>query len=200
MPCVQAQCASLPHDLSSMSTPPSELFTPDPCSRLPMEDSSSLPAISTLVGSAYVGDFDTTTYSCKITTSPATSFSPSVSSQAFKLDDFQVYGCYPGSFALLDETLASSDYYGSAVYAAGSSPNFQNQPTPVWDPPFTPCQPDKTQQLSMFSFSSQPEEEYFLSSEQQQQNMVSMHGSHLSQDPAVDCPRYQISCFCFLRM
>ncbi|KAM6947263.1 putative nuclear hormone receptor HR38 isoform 1-T2 [Lycodopsis pacificus] len=190
MPCVQAQYASLPHD-NYFSF---EFLNPDLSAKLVMDISgqndqlstSSLPGINTLVGNGYVGDFDA--YSCKITTSPPTStvsFShagvaesscPQMQSQAFKLDDLQVYGCYPGSFALscLDETLSSggSDYYGSPVYAAASPPTsgFQAQSAPVWDSPFSPypsappsSMADKgamAQQLSFFSFSSPAPEQH----------------------------------------
>lgn len=188
MPCVQTQYASLPHDTYFSS----EFMNPDLCAKLVMDISgqkdqlstSSLPSINTLVGNGYMGEFDA--YSCKITTSPpasTVSFShaavvencnPQMQSQAFKLDDLQVYGCYPGSFALscLDETLSScgSDYYGSPVYAAASppTPGFQTQSAPVWDSPFSPYPSappssvaDKAamaQQLSFFSFSPAPEQ------------------------------------------
>ena len=188
MPCVQAQYASLPHDAYFSS----EFLNPDLSAKLMMDingqkdqlSTSSLPSINTLVGTGYMGEFDA--YSCKITTSsPAStvSFSPAavaenscpqMPSQALKLDDLQVYGCYPGSFALscFDETLSScgSDYYGSPVYAAASppTPGFQAQPAPVWDSPFSPYPqappssvPDKpamAQQLSFFTFSPTPEQ------------------------------------------
>ncbi|XP_074487683.1 putative nuclear hormone receptor HR38 [Sebastes fasciatus] len=184
MPCVQAQYASLPHDNYFSS----EFLNPDLSAKLMMDISgqkdqlstSSLPSINTLVGNGYVGEFDA--YSCKITTSPpastvsfghagvAESSCPQMQGQAFKLDDLQVYGCYPGSFALscLDETLSScgSDYYGSPVYAAASPPTsgFQAQSASVWDSPFSPYPStpqssvaDKAamaQQLSFFTFSS----------------------------------------------
>ncbi|KAM7422328.1 hypothetical protein PAMA_010408 [Pampus argenteus] len=185
MPCVQTQYASLPHD-SHFS---SEILNPDLCAKLIMDISgqndqlstSSLPSINTLVGNGFMGEFDA--YSCKITTSPPASTgsfshatvaeSSQMQNQAFKFDDFQVYGCYPGSFALscLDETLSScgSDYYGSPVYGAPSptTPGFQAQPAPVWDSPFSPYNSappssvtDKaamTQQLSFFTFSPMPE-------------------------------------------
>ncbi|XP_041672200.1 probable nuclear hormone receptor HR38 [Cheilinus undulatus] len=186
MPCVQTQYASLPHDTFFGS----EFLNPDLSARVMMDiggqkdqlSTSSLPSINTLVGNGYVGDFDG--YSCKITTSsPASTVSfshttvtesPQMQSQAFKLDDLQVYGCYPGSFALscLDETLSScgSDYYGSPLYDAASppTPGFQTQSAPVWDSPFSPY-PSATpasvadkapmaQQLSFFSFSPTPEQ------------------------------------------
>ncbi|XP_022064291.1 probable nuclear hormone receptor HR38 [Acanthochromis polyacanthus] len=187
MPCVQAQYASLPHENYFSS----EFLNPDLSAKLVMDISgqkdqlsaSSLPSINTLVGNGYMGEFDA--YSCKITTSPpastvsfghtavADSSSPQIQNQAFKLDDLQVYGCYPGSFALscLDETLSScgSDYYGSPVYATASppTPSFQADSAPVWDSPFSPypsappsSMADKAMahQLSFFTFSPTPEQ------------------------------------------
>ncbi|XP_069012495.1 probable nuclear hormone receptor HR38 [Embiotoca jacksoni] len=188
MPCVQTQYASLPHDNYFSS----EFLNADLSAKLVMDISgqkdqlstSSLPSINTLVGNGYTGEFDA--YSCKITTSPpasTVSFShgavaegsiPQMQNQAFKLDDLQVYGCYPGSFALscLDETLSScgSDYYGSPVYATASppTPGFQTESAPVWDSPFSPYPSappssvaDKAamaQQLSFFTFSPVPEQ------------------------------------------
>ncbi len=188
MPCVQTQYTCLPHD--TYFSP--EFLNPDLSAKVMMDISgqkdqlsaSSLPSINTLVGNGYTGEFDA--YSCKITTSPpastvsftqatvAENSCPQEQSQAFKLDDLQVYGCYPGSFAFscLDETLSScgSDYYGSPVYAAASppTPGFQTQPTPVWDSPFSPypSAPSSSgtdnaplaQQLSFFTFSPTPEQ------------------------------------------
>ncbi|KAF7659634.1 hypothetical protein LDENG_00295070 [Lucifuga dentata] len=154
---------------------------------------SSLPSINTLVANGYVGEFDA--YSCKITTSPPTStvsFShttvaegPQMQNQAFKADDLQVYGCYPGSFALscIDETLSScgSDYYGSPVYAAASppTPGFQTHSAPLWDSPFSPYAvsplstvADKAamaQQLSFFTFSPSTEQHSPLGQQQDSQ-------------------------------
>lgn len=191
MPCVQTQYASQPHD-SYFS---SELLTADISAKLGMEirghndelSTPPLPSINTLVGNGYVGEFDA--YSCKITTAPpasavsfshtvaAESSSPQMQNQAFKLDDLQVYGCYPGSFAFscLDETLSScgSDCYGSPIYATASppTPGFQTESAPVWDSPFSPFPPatpssvDKTtmaQQLSFFNFSPTPEQQSTL--------------------------------------
>lgn len=188
MPCVQTQYASLPHDTYFSS----ELLNPDLSAKLMMDVSGqkdqlspfSLPSINTLVGNGYVGEFDA--YSCKITTTPpastvsfnhatgAESSGLHMQNQAFKLDDLQVYGCYPGSFALscFDETLSScgSDYYGSPAYAAASptTPVFQTQTAPVWDSPFSPYPSgplssgaDKAimpQQFSFFTFSPASEQ------------------------------------------
>ncbi|CDQ76578.1 unnamed protein product [Oncorhynchus mykiss] len=180
MPCVQTQYGTVPYDNNYFI---SEFLNPDLSAKPAMDigaqrdqlTASSLPSINTLVGSGYVGEFDA--YSCQITTSasnapsgPAAggSSSPQAQHSAFKLDDLQVYGCYPGSFALsyLDETLSScgSDYYGSPASATASppTPGFQSQPGSAWDSPFSPYSPgpgcwvaDKSglaQQPSFFTF------------------------------------------------
>lgn len=188
MPCVQAQYASLPHDTNYNS----EILNPDLSAKVMMDISSqkdqlsmsSLPSIHTLVGNSCMGEFDA--YSCKITASPpasTVSFShvsgsenscPQTQSQTLKMDDLQLYSCYPGSFALsyLDETLSScdSDYYGSPVYGASSppTPGFQTFSTSLWDSPFSPYPSapsasvaDKAasaQQLSFFTFSPPAEQ------------------------------------------
>lgn len=188
MPCVQTQYPSLPHDTNYNA----EFLNHDLTAKLMMDISgqkdqlsmSSLPSIHTLVGNGCMGEFDT--YSCKMTTSPpastvsfghatvAESSCPQMQSQAFKLDDLQVYGCYPGSFALsyLDETLSScdSDYYSSPIYATVSPPTsgFQAHSTPVWDSPFNPYptappssvdeKAGMAQQLPFFNFSPTPEQ------------------------------------------
>nr|XP_040060623.1 probable nuclear hormone receptor HR38 [Gasterosteus aculeatus aculeatus] len=183
MPCVQTQYAPQPHDNYFSS----EFLNPDLSAKSVMDiggqnehlSTSSLPSINTLVGNGYVGEFDA--YSCKITSPPASTVSfshaavpenscPQMQSHGFKVDDLQVYGCYPGSFVLscLDETLSScgSDYYGSPVYATGSPPTsgFQAQSAPLWDSPFSPypsaspsSMADKgsvAQQPSFFTFGS----------------------------------------------
>lgn len=189
MPCVQAQHASLPHDTNYNS----EFLNPDLSAKVMMDSSgqkdqlsvSSLPSIHTLVGNSCMGEFDA--YSRKITASPpasTVSFShvsgsenscSLMQNQALKMDDLQVYGCYPGSFALsyLDETLSScdSDYYGSPVYGASSSPptpGFQTFSTSLWDSPFSPYpsapsasvadKANSAQQLSFFTFSPPTEQ------------------------------------------
>ncbi|KAM9860061.1 putative nuclear hormone receptor HR38 [Aulostomus maculatus] len=205
MPCVQTQCVSLPHDNYFSS----EFLNSDLSAKLAMDISdqkdqlsmSSLPSINTLVGNGYMGEFDA--YSCKIAASPSTStvsFSHAtvaessgcqVQNQAFKLDDLQVYGCYPGSFALscLDETLSScgSDYYGSPGYASPPTPGFQGQSTPVWDSPFSHYssaqqstvadKPGVAQQFSFFTFSPTQEQHSPL-------------GQHREAQPGQDDPFY----------
>lgn len=233
MPCVQTQYPSLPHDTIYNS----EFLNHDLTAKLMMDISgqkdqlsmSSLPSIHTLVGNGYMGEFDA--YSCKMTTSPpastvsfshatmAESSCPQMQSQAFKLDDLQVYGCYPGSFALscLDETLSScdSDYYGSPVYATVSPPTtgFQAHSTPVWDSPFNPyptAPPSSVdekaamaQQLPFFNFSPTPEQHSPLGQHQDgqpgqdnlfllspQQHVSPLHCSLMSlEHTALECPQ-----------
>jgi len=173
MPCVQTQTGILPND--SLST---EFLNTDLNAKLVMDigdqlSASSLPSINTLVASGYVGEFDA--YSCKVTSAapaPGVSFSPSPVAggssphQNLKLDDFQVYGCYPGSFAFgyLDETLSScgSDYYNSPP-----TPSYQPPATPIWDSfsPYSSAPSSATvekavlaHQLSFFTFNPPTEE------------------------------------------
>lgn len=222
MPCVQAQHASLPHDTNFNS----EFLNLDLGAKVMMDISgqkdqlsaSSLPSIHTLVGNSCMEEFDA--YSCKITVSPpasTVSFSHVSGSenscsltqnQALKMDDLQVYGCYPGSFALnyLDETLSScdSDYYGSPVYGASSSPptpGFQTFSTPLWDSPFSPYpsaasasvadKANTAQQLSFFTFSPPTEQHSPLGQQDgqpdqdssfllSQQHVSSLHCSSMS--------------------
>ncbi|XP_037108734.1 probable nuclear hormone receptor HR38 [Syngnathus acus] len=180
MPCVQTQHVSLTHDTHFGS----DLLNPDPGAKLAMDigsqkeqlSTSLLPSINTLVGSGYIGEFDA--FSCKIPASASTStlsFGQSsvaesldcqMQNQAYKLDDLQVYGCYPGSFTLscIDETLSScgSDYYGSPGYPAASPPatGFQTLCAPLWDSTFSTYNsaPQADKQPSFFPFSPAPEQ------------------------------------------
>ncbi|KAL2090991.1 hypothetical protein ACEWY4_013254 [Coilia grayii] len=158
MPCVQTQYGTLPYENTYFN---SEFLNPDFTAKLVMDLSSqteqlaasSLPSINTLVGN-YSGEFDA--FSCQIPPAPSSSSSAQAGAEAssphgqqspLKLDDLQVYGCYPGTFALsyLDETLSScgSDYYGSPLSAAASppTPGYQTQQVSAWDSPFTPYSP-----------------------------------------------------------
>lgn len=150
MTCVQSQHGVQTYESSLFS---SEFLNPDFTSRLAMDvtdqldqlSAPSLPSITSLVG-GYVGEFDT--YSCQIATGAASTFAGGTSGQdSFKLDDLQVYGCYPGTFALsyLDETLSSSggsNCFGSPASAPSpSTPGFQHMS--AWDSTFGPCSPDE---------------------------------------------------------
>uniref|UniRef100_UPI0037E8B078 nuclear receptor subfamily 4immunitygroup A member 1 n=1 Tax=Semicossyphus pulcher TaxID=241346 RepID=UPI0037E8B078 len=102
-----------------------------------------LPSISSLVDS-HAGDFDA--YSCQFTAAPA-HVTPSLSQEnPFKLDDLQVFGCYPGAFTLSypDEagSPVGSDYFGSPASASSPpTPGFQGQHTSTWDSAFGPYSP-----------------------------------------------------------
>lgn len=103
----------------------------------------SLPSISSLVDTQ-VGDFDA--YSCQFTAAPAHVTPSSGQENPFKLDDLQVYGCYPGAFTLSypDEAVspAGSDYFGSPASASSpSTPGFQSQHVSTWDSAFGPYSP-----------------------------------------------------------
>ncbi len=150
MTCVQSQHGVQTYESSLFS---SEFLNPDFTSRLAMDvtdqrdqlSAPALPSITSLVG-GYVGEFDT--YSCQIATGAASSCLGGTSGQdSFKLDDLQVYGCYPGTFAFsyLDETLSSSggsNCFGSPASAPSpSTPGFQ--PMSAWDSTFGPCSPDE---------------------------------------------------------
>ncbi|XP_030625738.1 nuclear receptor subfamily 4immunitygroup A member 1 [Chanos chanos] len=168
MTCVQSQ-----HGIKSYETThcTSEFVNPDFTSGLVMDlsdpreqvSAQSLPSITSLVGS-YVGEFDT--YSCQIATAAMPTCTGNTTGQeSLKLDDFQVYGCYPGSFALsyLDDTVSSgsSNCFGSpASVPSPSTPGFQSGS--AWDATFGSCSPgplgwgsDKTllsQAPSFFTF------------------------------------------------
>ncbi|XP_038579594.1 nuclear receptor subfamily 4 group A member 1 [Micropterus salmoides] len=104
---------------------------------------SSLPNISSLVGTQ-AGDLDA--YSCQFTAAPAHVTPSSGQETPFKMDDFQVYGCYPGAFTLSypdeDVSPAGSDYFGSPASASSpSTPGFQSQHASNWDSAFGPYSP-----------------------------------------------------------
>uniref|UniRef100_A0A8C9XDL2 Nuclear receptor subfamily 4 group A member 1 n=1 Tax=Sander lucioperca TaxID=283035 RepID=A0A8C9XDL2_SANLU len=183
MPCVQTLYASLPHDTYFSS----EFLNPDLSAKLVMDISgqkdqlstSSLPSINTLVGNGYVGEFDA--YSCKMSTAPpastvsfshaavAESSCSQMQSQAFKLDDLQVYGCYPGSFALtqfMPLLLLHHLAFRPSLHLSGiplSAPTPQPPPSSVAD------KASMAQQLSFFTFSPAPEQQSPLGQHQDAQ-------------------------------
>lgn len=124
----------------------SEVQTTDFTSRLAVDMSSprdhlsapSLPSINSLVGTP-ASNFDA--YSCQFTSTPA-HITPSPGQETpFMLDDFQVYGCYPGAFMFSypDEAVSpsGSDYFGSSASTSSpSTPRFQSQHAPTWDSAF----------------------------------------------------------------
>ena len=122
-----------------------DLASPEAAPAVP----TALPSFSTFMD-GYTGEFDTFLYQLSGTAQPCSSASSSASSTSsssatspasasFKFEDFQVYGCYPGTLSgPLDETLSSSgsDYYGSPCSAPSpSTPSFQPpqlSPSPSW--------------------------------------------------------------------
>ncbi|XP_029283422.1 nuclear receptor subfamily 4 group A member 1-like [Cottoperca gobio] len=139
MTCIHPQHGSQLYENSLGS---SELQTSDFISKLAVDMSGqfsapSLPSISSLVDT----NFDA--YSCQFTAAPAHAPPSSGQETPFKLDDLQVYGCYPGAFTLSypDEAASpgGSDYFGSpASTSSPSTPRFQSQHTSNWDSAFGP--------------------------------------------------------------
>ncbi|XP_053338832.1 nuclear receptor subfamily 4 group A member 1 isoform X2 [Clarias gariepinus] len=149
MTCVQSQHGVQPYESMFFG---SELMNPDFTSRLTMDVSeqreqlstSSLPSITSLVG-GYGGEFDA--YSCQLATATASACTSATSGQdSFKLEDLQVYGCYPGTFTLsyMDDAVSTpggSNCFGSPVSAPSpSTPGFQSAPS--WDGAYGSCSPD----------------------------------------------------------
>lgn len=148
MTCIHPQHGSQPCEINLGS---SELQSTDFISRLAVDMSvprdhlsaPSLPSINSLVGTQ-VGDSDA--YSCQFTAAPAHVTPSSSQETPFKLDDLQVYGCYPGTFTLSypDEATSpvGSDYFGSPTSASSpSTPGFQSQHASNWDSAFGPYSP-----------------------------------------------------------
>ncbi|KAJ7426135.1 Nuclear receptor subfamily 4 group A member 1 [Pitangus sulphuratus] len=131
MPCIQAQ-------YGPCERCPAELLSPEG-GRFPMEVAGAdlaaapaLPSFSTFM-EGYAGEFDAFLYQL-----PAGGQSGAATAAAFKLEDFQVYGCYPSAFGgQPDETLSSSgsDCYGSPCSVPSpATPGFQQ--APGWDGSF----------------------------------------------------------------
>ncbi|XP_034393336.1 nuclear receptor subfamily 4 group A member 1 [Cyclopterus lumpus] len=148
MTCIHPQHGSQLYENSLGS---SELQSTDFISRLTVNMSSprdrlsapSLPSISSLVDTQR-GDFDA--YSCQFTATPAHVTPLSGQETPLKLDDLQVYGCYPGALTLSyqDEAVSpcGSDYFGSPTSTSSpSTPRFQSQHASNWDSAFGPYSP-----------------------------------------------------------
>lgn len=140
MPCIQMQHGTLPQSGGPCERYPADFLTPE-LSKFTMDlvnteiaATTSLPSFNTFMDN-YSGEFDTFLYQIPASSQPA----------SFKLEDFQVYGCYPGSFSSqLDETMSSSgsDYYGSPCsIPSPSTPGFQTPQVPAWESSFGPYSP-----------------------------------------------------------
>lgn len=146
MTCIHPQHGSQPSCENSLGS--LDLQSTDFISRLTADMSSprdhlsapSLPSIGSLVGT-HAGEFDA--YSCQFTTATAHTTPSSGQEMPFKLDELQVYGCYPGPFMLSypDESVSpsGSDYFSSPASASSpSTPGFQTQHASTWDSAFGP--------------------------------------------------------------
>ncbi|XP_059189367.1 nuclear receptor subfamily 4 group A member 1 [Centropristis striata] len=149
MTCIHPQHGSQLYENNLGSLEPESI---DLISRLAADMSSprdhlsapSLPSISSLVDT-HGGDIDA--YSCQFTAAPAHITPSSGQETPFKLDDLQVYGCYPGAFTLNypDEAVSpgGSDYFGSPASASSpSTPRFLSQHASNWDSAFGPYSPN----------------------------------------------------------
>lgn len=190
MTCIHPQHGSQPCEVSLGS---SDLQSTDFISRLSINMSGpqdpvsapSLPSVHSLVGSQ-AAEFDA--YSCQFTAAPAHISTSSVQDAAFKLDDLQVYGCYPGMFSLSypDESVSptGSDYFGSPKSASSpSTPAFQSQQGSNWDSAFGPYSPSPgywaTEEASVPHMPS-----FFTFGSGTVEDMVLLGQSHLpEQDP-----------------
>ncbi|XP_033942023.1 nuclear receptor subfamily 4immunitygroup A member 1 [Pseudochaenichthys georgianus] len=115
-------------------------------SNVPHVPTPTLPSINSLVDPHH--DFNS--YSCQFTAAPGTE-------TPFKLDDLQVYGCYPGGAFSLSFPDESSSPGGSDFTSSPSTPRFQ--PSSGWDSSYGPSfwapdDPSGPQEASFFTFSS----------------------------------------------
>ncbi|XP_025940774.1 nuclear receptor subfamily 4 group A member 1 [Apteryx rowi] len=148
MPCIQAQYGTASSGAGPSERYPADLLSPDAggggSGKFPADSAGAdlaaapaLPSFSTFMES-YAGEFDAFLYQLPAGAQPA----------AFKLEDFQVYGCYPGAFgSQLDETLSSSgsDYYGSPCSVPSpSTPGFPPAPAPAWESSFGAYSPPQS--------------------------------------------------------
>lgn len=190
MTCVHPQHGSQPCDINLGG---SDLQSVDFISRLSVNMSvpqdqvpaPALPSIHSLVD-AQAADVDA--YSCQFTAAPAHFGAASVQEATFKLDDLQVYGCYPGMFPLSfpDESASptGSDYFGSPKSASSpSTPAFQTQQGSNWDSAFGPYSPSPgywaTEETSVPHTSS-----FFTFGSGSVEDVVLLGQSHLpEQDP-----------------
>lgn len=142
MTCIHPQHGSQAYENSLGS---SELQSADFMSRLAVDVSSPRDQLSApsqpSVTNHHFGEFDT--YSCQFAAAPALVPTPSGHETPLKLDDLQVYSCYPGQFmqSYPDEAMSpcGSDYFGSpASTSSPSTPGFQGQHGSTWDSAFGP--------------------------------------------------------------
>ncbi|NXL68818.1 NR4A1 protein, partial [Chordeiles acutipennis] len=104
--------------------------------------SPALPSFSTFM-EGYAGEFDAFLYQLPTGSQPTAT--TTTTTTTFKLEDFQVYGCYASAFGgQPDETLSSSgsDCYGSPCsIPSPATPGFQPPPAPAWEGSFSTYSP-----------------------------------------------------------
>ncbi|KAK7884918.1 hypothetical protein WMY93_028041 [Mugilogobius chulae] len=135
--------------------------------------SSSSPQCLPAFGSLVHPDFET--YSCQFTASTAPApLNPTqpANDAPFKLEDLQVFGCYPGcpvSYPKEELSPAGSDYYSSpASTSTPSTPGYITQPVSAWDSAFDPYSPSpgywveeaSSQAPAFFTFAPESIEQY----------------------------------------
>ncbi|XP_028308747.1 nuclear receptor subfamily 4immunitygroup A member 1 [Gouania willdenowi] len=187
MTCVHPQHGSQTYE-NSLSTDLISRLAVDPCSPRDPPPAPSLPSISSLV-SPQASDLDI--YSCQFTTTPAPVSGSSGQETTFKLDELQVYGCYPGSFTLTPPGEAvspsGSDYFGSS---SPSTPGFQPQHASPWDSAFGSYSPSPgywapedasgPHATSFFTFASSCVEDLSLLHEQDPFSLAHPHQSAMT--------------------
>ncbi|XP_072305327.1 nuclear receptor subfamily 4immunitygroup A member 1 [Eucyclogobius newberryi] len=144
MTCVHPQLRPSPYDHNMFSLEPSDFMSrisADTCSPQDALSPQSLPTISSLVRPEFES------YSCQFTASPAPVplGAPPICDSPFKLEDLQVFGCYPGfSVGHSKEAMSpvGSDYYCSpASTSTPSTPGYLAQSVSFWDSAFDPYSP-----------------------------------------------------------
>lgn len=200
MTCIGPQQGSQPCDISLAS---SDLDGPDFISRLALSvdrpPALPLPSIHSLVGSQ-PAELDA--YSCQFTAAPAHLGPSSVQEAPFKLEDLQVYGCFPGMFSLSypDESVSptGSDYFGSPrSVSSPPTPAFQCQQGSNWESAFGPYSPSPSYWAAEET-SAAHAPSFFTFGSGSVEDMVLLGQSHLPEQdpfglalghqPSLDCP------------
>ncbi|XP_034028960.1 nuclear receptor subfamily 4 group A member 1 [Thalassophryne amazonica] len=143
MTCIYPRNQSQPYENSLQSAESFSRLAVDMSGSQDPVSAPSLPSIGSLAGS-HASGIDA--YTCQFTASPARVTPSSGQESPFKLDDLQVYSCYPGTFTLNypDEALSpsSSDYFGSpASTSSPLTPGFHGYHGSAWDLAFGPYPP-----------------------------------------------------------
>ncbi|GCB81760.1 hypothetical protein scyTo_0021457, partial [Scyliorhinus torazame] len=170
MPCLQAQYGTLPQGGGPYEDYNADFLTPEfvkfgmDITATEIAATTSLPSFNTFIDSNN-GDFDAYLYQLMLSNQQS----------PFKVEDVQMFGCYPASINMhLEEVLpqcGSSQYYnGPCSIPSPSNPAFQMQQVSIWDDSFPHHslqygevdhlldQQKNVSQLSFFSFKQVPSE------------------------------------------